>query len=214
MSTEVTKIFRFEACHSVKDAYTDRCDRVRGGLHGHSYVVEVTLEGNIKADGMVLDFSLLKEKFNHIIDAFDHSFIVNSEDKVMIKLAPYLSARFIFFPSNPTAENMARYFFEYIANGLPRLNYRVESEKISIKSVVVWETVTGKATCREREYKSIPPLLVSFAISEKWNEEELSMFHSNCGVELPAYPLISNLDLETLEDSSLKIIATTTKNCK
>jgi queuosine biosynthesis protein QueD len=212
---EITKIFKFEACHSVADAYTDRCDRMRGGLHGHSYVVEVNLEGTIKEDGMVMDFSLVKEKINHIIDAFDHTFVVNNEDRVMVKLAPYLSARFIFFPSNPTAENMAEYFCTYIDLALSDKNFT----GTDVKSVTVWETTTGKATGLRHKYgyteNSLPPLLVSAAIAEKWTVSEVVTFEKNNGVILTPFPLIRDLDVEVIEsESTLKIIASTIKNCK
>jgi 6-pyruvoyltetrahydropterin/6-carboxytetrahydropterin synthase len=207
----VTKIFRFEACHSVKDAYTDRCDRMRGGLHGHSYVVELTLAGDVQSDGMVMDFSLLKEKFNHIIDAFDHSFVVNSEDQVMTVLGPYLSARYILFPGNPTAENMAQYFFDYIHEALKSC-----FPGVFVYSVVVWETVTGKATCLSGSVKSTSPLSVSYAIAENWKETELDTFTSNNGTLLHKSALFSDIKIiEVLHgDPSTFTFQASVKNCK
>jgi 6-pyruvoyltetrahydropterin/6-carboxytetrahydropterin synthase len=207
---EITKIFRFEASHSVKDAYTGRCDRMRGGLHGHSYVLELTLEGGPRSDGMVIDFSLVKEKYNHIIDAFDHSFIVNSDDKVMVKLAPYISSRFIFFPHNPTAENMAQYFFDYISK-----NLRLEFSGIILSEITVWETVTGKATCVRESLADTPTLVVSADICSKWKPHELDIFTHSNGVTLTPFQLITDLDLQVIEsENTLKIIASLDKNCK
>jgi 6-pyruvoyltetrahydropterin/6-carboxytetrahydropterin synthase len=208
---QITKILRFEACHSVKDAYTCRCDRERtdntgGGLHGHSYVVEITLDGRIKNDGMVLDFSLLKEHFNYIVDAFDHTTVVNREDKVMKQLIPYLSSRYIIFDTNPTAENMALYFFKYIAACLPTFNHEV-----TVHSVTVWETVTGKATCTEA-FPGVPPMYISASIANNWNEAQKHNFLENNGLVLKPTLLIKDIDIQPHEvfgrEDSIRIIAT------
>ena len=204
---KITKIFRFEACHSVKNAYTCRCDReqVGGGIHGHSYVIEVTLDGDVQPDGMVIDFSLLKERFSHIIDAFDHTFIVNSTDNVLVKLAPYLSSRFIIFSGNPTAENMAQYFFNYINAAL-----KLDNPQVIIDSVTVWETVTGKATCMNAESAIVPTLVCSASISSKWSNLETETFITNNGVIMPTYPLISDVQVKVSDwDQSVTITATT-----
>lgn len=203
---EITKIFRFEAAHRLLDSYTIRCQ----SLHGHSYVVELTLEGPVKDDGMVIDFSLVKETCSHIIDAFDHSIIVCSEDTVMIKLAPYLSSRFVLFPFNPTAENMASYFYEYIASILDDKRFA----GIRAKAITVWETVTGRATCTQST-GIINNCLVSSAVAEKWSKEEKEIFTNNNGIIVPTLNPISTIDKMIFsEEGILNITATTKKNCK
>jgi 6-pyruvoyl tetrahydropterin synthase/QueD family protein len=217
MSIEITKLFRFEASHSVKGAYTCKCDRERtegvgGGIHGHSYLVELTLKGQTnKEDGMVIDFSLVKDKFNHIFDAFDHSFIINNEDKVLVQLIPHLSSRYIIFTGNPTAENMAEYFFNYIGTALDYNN-------VYVQQVTVWETVTGKAskTRESSTYTPPSPLLISTSISSKWTDVEKTTFTENSGLTLPPIPLISSLGIEVLSsEAEIKIWASTqnNKNC-
>jgi 6-pyruvoyltetrahydropterin/6-carboxytetrahydropterin synthase len=42
-----------------------------GQLHGHTYKVEVVLEGEIK-DGMLIDFSDMKRAVNDILNRYDH----------------------------------------------------------------------------------------------------------------------------------------------
>jgi 6-pyruvoyltetrahydropterin/6-carboxytetrahydropterin synthase len=216
----VTKIFRFEACHSVKDAYTCRCDRTRtdksaGGLHGHSYVVELTLEGDVaKSDGMVIDFTLVRETFNHIIDAFDHTLVIGDTDKVMATLGPYISARYIIFPGNPTAENMAEYFFNYLDSYLTD-NYLLG---VSVFSVTVWETVTGKAT-KVREIKGVLPsdLYISPALAYGWSDYDKKTFEYNNGHILEEKQLITNITtLDTTDSAGTTLNFTATlgnKNC-
>ena len=64
---KVTKKFTFEAAHTIKGHIT--C----GNIHGHSYKLEVTVEGPVKENGMVMDFTQLKKIVkNRIIDKLDH----------------------------------------------------------------------------------------------------------------------------------------------
>jgi 6-pyruvoyl-tetrahydropterin synthase len=125
----------------------------------------------------------------------------------MVKLAPYLSSRFIYFTGNPTAENMAQYFFNYIASVL--------TEGVIVNNLTVWETVTGKATCTFGS-ATVPTLVVSAAIVEKWSETELNTFHANNGVELTPYRLISDIEIKMVEfgDRDTLTIKAVLKNCK
>ncbi len=45
----------------------DKC----GSLHGHTYKIEVIIEGETKS-GMILDFSKLKKSIKEGLSAFDH----------------------------------------------------------------------------------------------------------------------------------------------
>ncbi|MBE6514568.1 MAG: 6-pyruvoyl tetrahydropterin synthase family protein [Thermoplasmata archaeon] len=57
---------RFSACHFIPRH--EKCSR----LHGHSYIVRLRLEGEIGAEGMIMDFVVLKKKLREIIDELDH----------------------------------------------------------------------------------------------------------------------------------------------
>lgn len=83
-------------------------------LHGHRGVAEVTVRsGALDALGMVVDFSVVKEKVGGWVDAhWDHSLLLNSADPV-IPLLRGAGERFYVMPDgNPTAENMARVLHE------------------------------------------------------------------------------------------------------
>lgn len=110
----VTKIFHFEAAHSLPD-YKGACHN----LHGHSYKLEVTVGGRVQAQGekkgMIIDFKDLKSVV--------HKFILNKLDH------SNLNEMF----DNPTAEDMVR----YIGNVL----YPVfKSEALELVRVRLWET--------------------------------------------------------------------------
>ena len=103
--------FRFEAAHRLPGH--PRC----GKVHGHSYLVEVVLEGEQLKDGMLVDFGEVKEKVRAILP--DHEYLN--------EVLPFI----------PTAENLARYFFEKIGEIL--------DGPAKVKCVVVWETPNAGA---------------------------------------------------------------------
>ncbi|MGA9098800.1 MAG: 6-carboxytetrahydropterin synthase QueD, partial [Methanotrichaceae archaeon] len=73
----------FDAAHSLP-GYQGKC----ANLHGHTYKVEVVIEGPIGENGFVMDFFQLKKILNSVLEDLDHS---NLND-----LLP-----------NPTAENIS-----------------------------------------------------------------------------------------------------------
>ena len=67
----ITKRFRFEAAHNLLN-YKGDCEK----LHGHSYRLEVTLEGEVGADGFVVDFREIEKNVNErVIKILDHSYL-------------------------------------------------------------------------------------------------------------------------------------------
>jgi len=70
---KIGKIYRFEAAHHLP-GHTGKCAQ----LHGHSYRLEVEIEGDLipvgpSDGGMVADFSDLDEVVNGMIDRLDHT---------------------------------------------------------------------------------------------------------------------------------------------
>jgi len=130
-----TKQFKFELAHRLVTSYSKKCH----SIHGHSYLAEVVLETeHLNDDGMVMDFGEVKDKLNHLFEAWDHSYMFHSKDplshhyKAMLQVEPL---RMIEVDYNPTAENMAHHIFRAcVETGLP------------IKEVRVQETKTGWAT--------------------------------------------------------------------
>lgn len=69
--TRVTRSFRFEAAHQLP-WHPGRCRN----LHGHGYRLEVTVEGALDANGVVLDFDDLKAVVQReVVDRYDHAFL-------------------------------------------------------------------------------------------------------------------------------------------
>lgn len=81
----VVKKVSFDAAHYLPD-YPGKCKN----MHGHHWVVDLGVEGPVCRDGMVIDFTILKDFLSTIKDTFDHHLL---NDTV----------------SNPTAENICLY---------------------------------------------------------------------------------------------------------
>ena len=47
------------------------CHAKRGNLHGHTYKVEITVEGELR-NGMVVDFADLKQSAREVFAQYDH----------------------------------------------------------------------------------------------------------------------------------------------
>lgn len=91
---KISKDFSFSCAHYLPDSpdlFSKKCTE----LHGHNYKVTVVVSRKVLLNGFVVDFGALKEAVNPIIEELDH--------KLLNK-----------FILNPTAENIARYFYERI----------------------------------------------------------------------------------------------------
>jgi 6-pyruvoyltetrahydropterin/6-carboxytetrahydropterin synthase len=123
---EVTVEAGFSSGHFLRNYY-GKCENP----HGHNYKVRVTLAGaELDATGLLVDFKLLKQVLKPTIDRIDHQMLNDLEP---------------FTELNPSAENLARYFFDE-TNG--RLNGMTEG-RVRVKDCTIWETDTTSATYSE-----------------------------------------------------------------
>jgi 6-pyruvoyltetrahydropterin/6-carboxytetrahydropterin synthase len=120
---EVSVEDSFAAGHALR-GYRGKCENP----HGHNYKVQITLHGErLDNIGLLFDFKDLKSAMNEVIDRLDHKFIND--------IAPFTEM-------NPSAENMAKYFYDEM-NML--LRDRTEG-RVQVKQVKMWETDTTAAT--------------------------------------------------------------------
>jgi 6-pyruvoyltetrahydropterin/6-carboxytetrahydropterin synthase len=114
----------FSSGHALR-GYRGKCENV----HGHNYRVRVTLEGpQLDSIGLLVDFTQLKQVMREIISGLDHQFINDLE---------------AFRTVNPSAENLAKYFYDEVARKLTGL-----PDGARISDTVVWETDTSRAQYR------------------------------------------------------------------
>jgi 6-pyruvoyltetrahydropterin/6-carboxytetrahydropterin synthase len=117
----------FSAGHALR-GYRGKCENP----HGHNYRVRVTLEGpQLDSIGLLCDFTQLKHVMREIISGLDHQFM-NDLDA--------------FRTVNPSAENMAKYFYDQITQNLKDLPAGAR-----VTDTIVWETDTTSAQYRPGE---------------------------------------------------------------
>ncbi len=83
-------------------------------LHGHSYKAEVMLEGDIDANGMLLDFYDLKLIVGPLVEQLDHAFMVNESDEKLIHLLTEMNSKMYVTKFHSTAENICTLFLQEI----------------------------------------------------------------------------------------------------
>ncbi len=114
----ITRKLEFDAGHRIPD-HRSQCRN----LHGHRYVMEITLEGDVIAapgtssNGMVMDFSEVKTiAKEHIVDKWDHAFLVFRGDTAVVDFLGSLdNHKTVVIDSIPTAENLAQLAFDILA---------------------------------------------------------------------------------------------------
>ena len=100
----------FASAHALRN-YKGRCENV----HGHNWKVRVVIEGEkLDQTGMLVDFLDVKSFMGEILDRIDHQFLN--------EIPP-------FDVINPSAENIAEYFYQQMTGKLAEI---------------------GRASCRER----------------------------------------------------------------
>jgi len=93
MRVRIAKTFDFDAAHwlpFVEDAH--KCKR----MHGHTYRVEVTVEGEPDDRGMVVDYAEITAAWAHVFDVLDHRVlneIPGLENPTTETLAPWILTR-------------------------------------------------------------------------------------------------------------------------
>jgi 6-pyruvoyltetrahydropterin/6-carboxytetrahydropterin synthase len=114
----------FSSGHALR-GYKGKCENT----HGHNYRVQVTLEGpQLDHIGLLVDFTHLKEVMRGVIKRLDHQFINDLE--------PFTTV-------NPSAENMAKYFYDEVSGKLKDL-----PPGAKLTDVIIWETDTSMAKYR------------------------------------------------------------------
>lgn len=135
-----TKIFTWEMAHKLSQSYTTKCQHI----HGHSYRAEITLAADkFDENGVVIDFSRIKQVLSGLIDSFDHSFMFFSGDTQALAILPSLlenKLRVIECDFEPTAENIAAFLFDYLSQSDKLILARDAERGLYVASVKVWET--------------------------------------------------------------------------
>ncbi|MCG2634343.1 MAG: 6-carboxytetrahydropterin synthase QueD [Gammaproteobacteria bacterium] len=104
----------FSAAHTLR-AYPGACSR----MHGHNWKVEVEVWAEqLDEIGMAIDFKQIRAATREVADGLDHRYLND--------LAPFDQV-------NPTAENIAGYFYQ-------QLQHNLDSNSARVAAVTLWET--------------------------------------------------------------------------
>jgi 6-pyruvoyltetrahydropterin/6-carboxytetrahydropterin synthase len=123
---EVTVDAGFSSGHYLRN-YHGKCENP----HGHNYKVRVTLRGeSLDETGLLLDFKELKHILRPVVEYLDHQMINDLEPFTLV---------------NPSAENLARYFYDETNEHL----YELTKGRVRVKDCTVFETDTSAATYYE-----------------------------------------------------------------
>lgn len=115
----LSKEFTFDAAHFLTK-YHGKCER----LHGHTYRLLVTMEGEVKKNGLILDFVILKKIVKEVvIEELDHRCLNDIVE-------------------NPSAEHMVKWIWKKLAD---HPSFR---KKARLYELTLWETPDSFVTYR------------------------------------------------------------------
>ncbi len=104
----------FASAHTLRD-YPGDCSR----MHGHNWKLEVDVTAiALNEHGMGMDFKIIKAAARKLAKTLDHCYLNDISPFDMV---------------NPTAENIARYFYQHLTTML-------NTDTAKISGVTLWET--------------------------------------------------------------------------
>lgn len=113
----------FASAHSLRN-YPGDCSR----LHGHNWKVEVSIESEVlDATGIAIDFREIKKQTKKVVKRVDHQYLND--------ISPFNEL-------NPTAENIAKYFYQEVS-------ILINNQNVHVFEVIIWETPRASVTYRE-----------------------------------------------------------------
>ncbi|RUM80869.1 MAG: 6-carboxytetrahydropterin synthase QueD [Candidatus Thioglobus sp.] len=114
----------FASAHSLRN-YPGNCSR----LHGHNWQVEVSVESEVLDEiGVAIDFREIKKQTKEVVNRLDHQ---------------YLNEIPPFDELNPTAENIAKYFYEEVGQ-------LINNKDVHVSEVIIWETPRASVAYSEK----------------------------------------------------------------
>lgn len=106
---KIAKEFRWEMGHRLPDHFC-KCKNI----HGHSYKMMVEFEGELDKNGMIIDYYIVKEIIEPIVEKLDHSFMVNKNDDLVLEFLEKLNSKKVIVGFDSTVENITRYLIKEI----------------------------------------------------------------------------------------------------
>ena len=130
----------FDSAHFLAQ-YEGKCRNI----HGHRWTTKVEIYGeelqeNGSCRGMLVDFGDLKKCLKELADYYDHALIIEKDSmrELTLNALKEDGFRIIEVEFRPTAENFAKYFYNYFKN-----------KGFLVKNIFVYETPNNCAIYSE-----------------------------------------------------------------
>jgi 6-pyruvoyltetrahydropterin/6-carboxytetrahydropterin synthase len=114
----LTQKFFFDAAHTLRREIEAEGSR---RVHGHTYHCEITIEGDVHKNGMVMDLGIVRAAIAQVREQLDHHFL-DEIDGLGV----------------PTLENLCRFVHTQIAPRIPTAQFQAK-----LASVRVWREAMG-----------------------------------------------------------------------
>lgn len=140
----ISKSFTFEASH-ILPKHPGKCSR----LHGHSWKLTVSVEGNINpSTGFVCDYAELSKVVHvHVIEPIDHSHL--GQGQAMTGSFP-VSVPYLGIDFYPSSENLCRAIFKLLQPLIKEIQSGITLSKVRIEetctSAAEWSAVDDAAS--------------------------------------------------------------------
>jgi 6-pyruvoyltetrahydropterin/6-carboxytetrahydropterin synthase len=128
----IARQFHWEMGHRLP-FHTAGC----ANIHGHSYKLWVEIDGPCDANGMLMDYGEMKRRIQPVLDRFDHAFICDAGDNLMLTFLLTSGLKFLVVPFQTTAENLVQHLLELLwtefdsHESLTRMTLRLQETEIS-----------------------------------------------------------------------------------
>ena len=107
----VKKTLEISASHQLNLSYKSKCEN----LHGHNWIIEIYMKSkDLNSDGMVMDFTHIKEKIKNKLDHQNLNEVLNF---------------------NTTAENIAKWISEQLGEKCYKVMVQESKDNIAIYEV-------------------------------------------------------------------------------
>lgn len=100
---KISKSFHWEMGHRLPHH-----DGLCRNVHGHSYRLQVDVEGEPDDRGMIVDFYDISRVVKPLLDELDHAFLVDDQDRNLLEWLRTQGMKHVVIPYPSTVENICR----------------------------------------------------------------------------------------------------------
>lgn len=136
MAYNISVKHNFETAHRLTSTSSMKCQ----SIHGHSWWVEVWIEGDeLSSDEMLAPYGDIKKAWRSFIDGYiDHGLILSETDPLVAALAAALpNQKLYLMKGDPTTENLSKHLFEKAKEIIEPFGDHLRVTKLSIQETHV-----------------------------------------------------------------------------